>query len=422
MRYILSIFLIFAIFGSSVADELRKNKIKILAEAFRNVRIQRELKKRKLQEAQSTSSVSNSTEPEDNTNATEPIKEVDPESPVSTKGTPTGNPTANLQIVKFHNYQATSKNAIRFGVFFFFFKRKIATKVRFRLRVTQNSRRIRSLADETVAESVPTTCTIKNTDLADTIPDDGKNIDYDCSANTEKVNAQKAKVALNTDVAMELEDKNGQNETFDFTDLNFKGNSADDSSNLQNAEDMPDKSVDLNDIELLSSDKTSFRLKGIADPKNVLKQDDIIPFKVQNRQSNGQLVAEEIKCKVESTSSSSGETVLDCPGDANTDMKNINSLTGFNNDYSLTLYVKDWQNTDTPLQTGKYYPGGSDGQSNNIMYRKDSSGLSGGAIAGIVIACVVVLAAASIAAIMLRKPTPPIDNTTVVGLKTVDNI
>ena len=56
------------------------------------------------------------------------------------------------------------------------------------------------------------------------------------------------------------------------------------------------------------------------------------------------------------------------------------------------------------------------------MYRKNSSGLSGGAIAGIVIACVVVLAAASIAAIMLRKPTPPIDNTTVVGLKTVDNI
>ena len=280
MRYILSIFLIFAIFGSSVADELRKKKIKILAEAFRNVRIQRELKKRKFQEAQSTSGASNSTEPEENTNATEPIKEVDPESPVSTKGTTTGNPTANLQIVKFHNFEATSKNAIRFGVFFFFFKRKIPTIVRFRLRVTQNSRRIRSLADETVAESVPTTCTVKNTDLADTIPDDGKNIDYDCSANTEKVDATKAKVALNTDVNMELEDKSGQKETLDFGNLNFKGNSADDSSNLQNAEDMPDKSVDLNDIELLSSDKTSFRLKGIADPKDGLKKYDTIPFKV----------------------------------------------------------------------------------------------------------------------------------------------
>jgi hypothetical protein len=418
MRYILSIFLIFAIFGSSVADELRKKKIKILAEAFRNVRIQRELKKRNLQEAQSTS-VSNSTEPEDNTNATEPIKEVDPESPVSTKGTPTGNPTKNLQIVKFHNFQATSKKAIRFGVFFFFFKKKVANIVRFRLRVTQNSRRIRSLADESVAESVPTTCTVKIPALADTIPEDGKNIDYDCSANTEKVDARKATVALNTDVAMELEDKSGQKETLGFENLNFKGNSSEESSNLQNAEKMPDKSVDLNDIEFLSSDKTSFRIKGIADPKNVFKQDDKIPFKVQNRQSNGQLVAEEIICTVESTSSSSGETVLDCAGDANTDMKNINSLTGSNGDYSLTLYVKDWQNTDTQIITGKY---NTNDPSNNIMYRKDSSGLSGGAIAGIVIACVVVLAAASIAAIMLRKPTPPIDNTTVVGLKTVDNI
>ena len=53
----------------------------------------------------------------------------------------------------------------------------------------------------------------------------------------------------------------------------------------------------------------------------------------------------------------------------------------------------------------------------NPVYRKSSSGLSGGAIAGIVIACVAVLIAAAVAAIMLRKPTPPIDNTTVVDLK-----
>ena len=69
---------------------------------------------------------------------------------------------------------------------------------------------------------------------------------------------------------------------------------------------------------------------------------------------------------------------------------------------------------ETPIRAGV--------SGNNIYYRKNSSGLSGGAIAGIVIACVVVLAAASIAAIMLRKPSPPIDNTTVVGLKTVENV
>ena len=55
-------------------------------------------------------------------------------------------------------------------------------------------------------------------------------------------------------------------------------------------------------------------------------------------------------------------------------------------------------------------------------YRKSKNGLSGGAIAGIVIACVVELIAASIAPIMLRKPSHHIDNTTVVGLKTIENM
>ena len=56
------------------------------------------------------------------------------------------------------------------------------------------------------------------------------------------------------------------------------------------------------------------------------------------------------------------------------------------------------------------------------VYRKSSSGLSGGAIAGIVIACVVVLIAAAVAAIMLRKPSPPIENTTTVVDMKQENI
>ena len=81
----------------------------------------------------------------------------------------------------------------------------------------------------------------------------------------------------------------------------------------------------------------------------------------------------------------------------------------------VTLSMKDGGN-DAPIETPI-----DSGNNNNISYRKNSSGLSGGAIAGIVIACAVVLIAASIVAMMLRKPTPPLDNTTVVGLKTVDN-
>ena len=56
-------------------------------------------------------------------------------------------------------------------------------------------------------------------------------------------------------------------------------------------------------------------------------------------------------------------------------------------------------------------------------FSKSSSGLSGGAIAGIVIACVVALIAVAFAIIMLRKPqNKRLDNTTVSELKTVENL
>ena len=58
----------------------------------------------------------------------------------------------------------------------------------------------------------------------------------------------------------------------------------------------------------------------------------------------------------------------------------------------------------------------------NPIYKKSSSGLSGGAIAGIVIACAVVLIVASIIAMMLRKPSVPIkNNSSITELRSIDN-
>ena len=60
----------------------------------------------------------------------------------------------------------------------------------------------------------------------------------------------------------------------------------------------------------------------------------------------------------------------------------------------------------------------TEGSDSTNFYKKSSSGLSGGAIAGIVIACAVVVIAVAIAIIMFRKPSPPIDNSaTEVNLK-----
>ena len=58
----------------------------------------------------------------------------------------------------------------------------------------------------------------------------------------------------------------------------------------------------------------------------------------------------------------------------------------------------------------------------NVHYRKNSSGLSAGAIAGIVIAICLALACITILIIMLRRPKKKEENdSSIVGLRTIDN-
>ena len=416
MRYIFSIFLIFTVFGFAITDNQRQKKVKLIAKAIRNLRVQKE-RKRVLQEAQSTT-LANTTSGDKDTKVEEPAKEVDKNEPVSTQGTKVGYTYSTIQVIRFHTFKAVSK-VITFGVYLFFYKKPIAMRVWLRLRVTRNSRKFRNLDEEPEAESVPTLCNITNPLLAGQIEAGGKNVNYNCLAETDKIDATNANITLNTDVYMKLMNKNGTNETVSFDEVNFKGNSSEQASNLQEVGDTKKEEVELIEVELANQGKESFQLKGTAYPTNILQYGDQIPFKISSYDGEN-ASTKDITCTVTSTDKSSGETTLDCRGEVNTTMSALHLSSGSTRNYIATLNVKNWEKNSDGIATGQYYTGGS--SFHNIVNRKNSSGLTGGAIAGIVIACVVVLAAASIAAIMLKKPTPPIDNTTVVGLKTEENI
>ena len=117
------------------------------------------------------------------------------------------------------------------------------------------------------------------------------------------------------------------------------------------------------------------------------------------------------KCSIEGTTNNSN-TELSCDISSDpltTSPKHIHLSSGNSSNTFYQIEMAEPNDGDTKIS-----PTGGSGKR---YYSKSSSGLSGGAIAGIVIACVVALAAASIAAIMLRKPSPPIDSPTVVNLK-----
>jgi len=116
--------------------------------------------------------------------------------------------------------------------------------------------------------------------------------------------------------------------------------------------------------------------------------------------SSGTATTKNIDCVVVSS------TTLECDRSIKTYISNITQAKSTDDSILLNINVAEKETGSLVGTTGNY----------NSVQRKSSSGLSGGAIAGIVIACVVVLAAASVAAILIRKPKPPVETTTVIGI------
>ena len=351
-------------------------------------------------------------EPE-SANATAANAEVPVTKPVSRQPKITTNTKASVQLSKIHSFKRspTEGGKFNFGSFFYFLARPIPALMYIRLRIYY-SRRLRNLQEAT-AESVRTECKIKDTNLAGkTLAEgEGANVDYNCEAEGTKGDISTANITLNTDVPITMVNANGTTESLKFSEVNFNGDSAEASSSIQENTEVINKAYYIKNA-IAYTDKYILKLSGTFSNYRLLRRLDLSEGSINMNLTDENDVTNEYECYLSGIQST--QTDLTCDTSSKPLKTNVGKLhlsSGIKN--GDTLFVE----MNTPDTNGTYRIAPSAG-GNRYTYSKSSSGLSGGAIAGIVIACVVALAAASIAAIMLRKPTPPVNNTTIVDLKT----
>jgi len=336
----------------------------------------------------------------------DPVQYTDPESipkpePVSTdKVNATAKP--EFKVKKFHTFKQAS-NGIKFGLFFNFLGRPVVRAVIMRIVITYKTGRLRSLQAQPAGESTPTQCVIKK-EYEDKIGQTGtgENIDYDCVAPTSS-NAPITNAVIDTSAEMIIGD-----EKIEVSDVAFSPDS--DVSNIAGATKV---ALIIDNAFAKTNDERKLTITGNATPldeaKNKLSKNTNLNVQFLDLNSDEM---KSVPCTVIDFQDADGTCTLECATDNNPIKFNAANLTlSTVDDEEKNIYLTFNTNQDELIDTNP---------ASHNYFRKSSGGLSGGAIAGIVIACVVVLAAASIAAIMLKKPTPAMDQTTVVDLKTVE--
>ena len=425
MRYILSFLLFCLIFQNIVSQKLSRVQLTANGLFLR----EHKQKLRKLQNTDTTEDTSGPTLPEpepytmplpgqpENVPATANNSEVPFNTTVSSVPKRTGNKKAPVQFSKFYGFQPgpNGRGLFKFNVLFYLM-RIIPKFIIFRLRITYGARlRNLALGDSGTAESVRSDCTADDkvgVDASST----GENVKFTCEANSTG-DVSTANVQVNTDVPLTIVEADGSTSTLGFDNINFNGNAADEAANLGKVQDLTEWDI-LKDT-VASLDGQYLVLSGTLEPQNVRRlepsESDPIIMQLSN-QNNENNATDSYSCNY--VKGSPAQLRCDASNkELKTSDQDLQASSGSPSSTNGTLVQIQMKNPSN----GNTITVGGGGSGTGNTYRKSSSGLSGGAIAGIVIACVVVLVAAAIAAIMLRKPTPPVENTTVAELRT-DNI
>ena len=306
-----------------------------------------------------------------------------------------GNRRARIQVIALNNYKVDN-SLITFVLYLLFTSENPANEVSLVLTILYAGRfrHLQEVNNETaICKSVASTQTQGN-------------IRYNCEA-PKKAGVNIKQIVVNPDVTL-------YGTTLlrsDLGEINFSEEAALGALNLQDQTQTVGNMYYLNNGKLTSYPKY-FIIKGDIEEYNGKVGDELRLVVYDN--TTDPSTPQDVVCKVDKVTDKNYE--FKCTPTQSGKGVIFRSPMYFGNNNAITL------NMDPDSEYVSYTVEGPTSK-NNPIYRKSSSGLSGGAIAGIVIACAVVLIIASIIAMMLRKPAvPAINNTSsVVGLRTVDN-
>ena len=336
------------------------------------------------------------------TNKTEPVPEIKP------SGSPTEKPTQDNQVLTYGNFKSKRSNPngprspikIEYSIIMYFLNKLPPKIVEIILRVGIITRRSRVRNLEETVEDVKTTCKLAGNN-------DGVAA-YDCEGETKTEGSDVEGAKINTNEPMVLDGK-----IVPMSNVAFSEAAAEIGNNLHNSTitiDTSAKPYMLKEGKIADKTKNSFKVSGTISNFNH-EPGDKFNFTFHNNKDDENI---EVICTVDSKDGDN--VVFKCPVNKEfegTIDQAVGTYIGDGSKDTVTFNFKDGEQRNVVLEGPS--SGGNGG--NNGYYRKNSSGLSGGAIAGIVIASAVALIVASVVAMMFRK-SKPIENvsSTNVGL------
>ena len=220
---------------------------------------------------------------------------------------------------------------------------------------------------------------------------------YNCEAETDKEPAN----------VESLNDYKFDNQSLELgSNFTISDTALDTSKNLITANSTISKIKSLQNGVVFNNDTTTFSIRGQL---KGIKEVNSIPFSFVDK-SKGENDTKRVDVQCNVIKDDEEDFQIKCTPEADLETYINGTIGELDDETGVYLNMTEHQNY---VNVHK---------SSNVVYRKNSSGLSGGAIAGIVIACAVILILISLIIMCIRKPKgPENNNSSVVGLRTVDN-